>query len=176
MTPLRDADGASFTLARLADSDCIREMPFYLLHNQVSTRQLCRLLADDPAVVPLAEKEIAGYLTGFVDLVCRWQGRYYIIDYKTNTLGDCFADYQGEKLLAAMRSHNYGLQYWLYSVALHRYLKKTEENYSYKENFGGVFYLFVRGMAPAVAGSGIFFTLPAAATVAAVDRLLLEGA
>ncbi len=174
-TPLQGAD-ASFSLAQLTDNDCVKEMPFHLLHDRVDTRQFCRLLVDDPAVVPLGEKEMAGYLTGFVDLVCRWQGRYYIIDYKTNNLGDRFADYQGERLLAAMRSHNYGLQYWLYSVALHRYLKKRENNYSYKEHFGGVFYLFVRGMAPSVAGSGIFFTVPPADRVEAVDRLLLGGA
>ncbi len=165
-------NGDTFSLAKIPDHDCLKEMPFYLLHNKLKTNDIFRLLADDPTVVSLGEKEIEGYVTGFIDLICRWQGRYYIMDYKTNHLGNYLSDYQQDGLVAAMRSHNYGLQYWLYTVALHRYLGRMEKDYDYHRHFGGVFYLFVRGMATACPGSGVFFTLPCAHKVEALDMLL----
>ncbi len=176
-TPLKELletgdSSDNFSLSQLTDGDCIKEMPFYLLHGAVKTDKICGLLADDPAVVPLEKKEIEGYLTGFLDLICKWNGRYYIMDYKTNYLGNFLADYQGDGLLAAMRSHNYGLQYWLYTVALHRYLRKMIEDYDYSMHFGGVFYLFVRGMMAGLPGSGVFFTVPPAEKVRALDTLL----
>lgn len=171
-TPLQPQQKEAFSLAQLSEDDCVKEIPFYFAHEKVNTDAMCRLLADDPVVVPLGLREIAGYLTGFVDLLCRWQGRYYIIDYKTNNLGDSFNNYQQAQLAAAMRSHNYGLQYWIYTVVLHRYLSRVVKDYRYECHFGGVFYLFARGMTPAIPGNGLFFTRPAAKTVQSLDSFL----
>ncbi len=171
-TPLMKDGDDSFRLARMSDEMCLKEMPFYLRHQAVQTDNICRLLADDPAVVPLGRKEIEGYLTGFIDLVCRWRDRFYIIDYKTNNLGTHRAAYQGDGLQAAMRSHNYGLQYWLYTVALHRYLGSVEDGYDYNRHFGGICYLFVRGMAADSPGSGVFFAVPPEEKVRNLDILL----
>jgi exodeoxyribonuclease V beta subunit len=63
-------------------------------------------------------------------------------------------------MLAAMREHNYGLQYWLYCVVLDAYLRQRLPGYHYSEHFGGVKYLFVRGMRGGVAGNGVFADLP----------------
>lgn len=174
-TPLPPLWGEGFSLARLSDDACVKEMPFYFSHQKVNTGAISELLSADPAVVPLGSREIAGYLTGFVDLLCRWQGRYYIMDYKTNNLGDFLENYQGEQLVSAMRSHNYGLQYWIYTVVLHRYLRWILPDYEYERCFGGVFYLFVRGMTPASPGSGVFSTRPPAPMVEALDHLLGGG-
>ncbi len=176
-TPLQKPEetahpGDAFSLSSLADDDCIKEMPFYLAHEAVNTEKIYALLKDDPTVVPLAEKEIAGYLTGFIDLICQRDGRYYLMDYKTNYLGNYLDDYRGEALLTAMRSHNYGLQYWLYTVALHRYLGNMAADYEYGKHFGGVFYLFVRGMTPKRPGNGVFFTIPPEEQVRKLDTLL----
>jgi exodeoxyribonuclease V beta subunit len=95
-------------------------------------------------------------LTGFIDLICEYQGRYYVMDYKTNGL----ESYQPDNLTNAMREHNYGLQYWLYSVVLDMYLQSRLPNYSYEEHFGGVRYLFVRGMQADVAMSGVYVDKP----------------
>jgi len=59
-----------------------------------------------------------------------------------------------------MREHNYGLQYWLYSVVLHRYLHSRLPEYRFEKHFGGVCYLFVRGMQPGLAMSGVFRDRP----------------
>jgi exodeoxyribonuclease V beta subunit len=131
-------------------------MPFYLSLADFSTENVNQILADEPTFQQLSAKQMQGYLTGFIDLICEYQGRYYVMDYKSNAL----SDYKEDSLIAAMREHNYGLQYWIYSVVLHLYLQKRLENYQFSEHFGGVRYLFVRGMQADVAMSGVFSTLP----------------
>ncbi len=85
-------------------------------------------------------------------------------------MGDALADYQADKLLAAMQAHNYGLQYWIYTLVLHRHLQNLLPDYRYHDHFGGVMYLFVRGMTPDIPGSGVFATLPDYEKVLALDR------
>jgi exodeoxyribonuclease V beta subunit len=78
------------------------------------------------------------------------------MDYKTNYL----PDYSDAHLTLAMREHNYGLQYWLYTVVLHRYLQNRLPDYDYEKHFGGVRYLFVRGMLPDVPLRGVYQDKP----------------
>jgi exodeoxyribonuclease V beta subunit len=125
--------------------------------SKIDTCEINAILHDSPTFQPLTSKQMAGYLTGFIDLLCEYEGRYYVMDYKTNAL----ADYSAETMIQAMREHNYGLQYWLYSVVLHRYLQMRLPNYSYQQHFGGVRYLFVRGMQADTAMSGIYEDRPA---------------
>jgi exodeoxyribonuclease V beta subunit len=102
-----------------------------------------------------------GYLTGSIDLVFRWSPdgnpdrkawKWYVVDYKSNRLApesrksSTWADYRPDGLRAEMVHAHYVLQYHLYVTALHRYLKQRLPGYRYEDHFGGVFYLFVRGM------------------------------
>ncbi|MBU0663494.1 MAG: exodeoxyribonuclease V subunit beta [Proteobacteria bacterium] len=171
-TPLSASRAASFSLADLEQTEIIREMPFYFRLQPGSTDQINALLAGSPTVTPVAPKAINGYLTGFIDLICRYQGRFYIMDYKSNWLGNRLSDYGQQALEQAMRDHNYGLQYWLYTLMLHRYLQSTMSDYDYAAHFGGVMYLFVRGMEPSTAGSGVYFDLPDLAILKQLDRCL----
>ncbi len=75
-----------------------------------------------------------------------WQGRWYLLDYKSNHLGMSPADYSRPALERAMAEHRYDLQYQLYSLALHRLLTLRLPGYDFEQHFGGVFYLFLRGM------------------------------
>lgn len=159
----------SFSLADLPEQDLLKEMPFYFHLRQESTQRINELLSFSDVVCPVQEKILKGYLTGFVDLVCRYQGKYYVIDYKSNYLGDYLHDYSQERIRIAMGDHNYGLQYWIYTLVLHRFLAGTLGNYSYDEMFGGVFYLFARGMSPDYPGNGVFFDRP---QLSVVDALL----
>ena len=166
-TPLLAGDMSdSFALSQLAQSDCLQEMPFTLHLRGGSTARLNDVLAGQPAVRPVGYQDLRGYLTGFIDLVCRFRGRYYLIDYKSNRLGADSVLYAPEGLVSAMREHNYGLQYWIYSLVLQNYLAQTLVDYSHEDHFGGVCYLFVRGMDPAVPGSGVYFDRP--------DEILLD--
>ena len=71
----------------------------------------------------------------------------------------------------AMIEHRYDFQYQLYTLALHRYLRHRLPNYDYEQHFGGVYYLFLRGMADDLPGNGIFFTRPSFALIEQLDHL-----
>ena len=154
-TPLSEQD-STFCLANVAERQCLKEMPFFLSLDTIHVSRINSILQGSPAFQPLSNKLMQGYLTGFIDLVCEYQGRYYVMDYKTNSL----ADYRTETLVHAMREHNYGLQYWIYTLVLHLYLQNRLPEYNYKNHFGGVRYLFVRGMEPEQAMSGVFQDTP----------------
>lgn len=165
---------AGFTLLDLAENDTIKEMPFYFRLRPGSTEQINTILADSPVTAPVSPRSIKGYLTGFIDLVCRHEGKFYIMDYKTNWLGTRLADYGPTHLTQAMREHNYGLQYWLYALVLHRYLQDAVPDYEYARHFGGVMYLFVRGMEPSQPGSGVYYDLPDYTTLSRLDACLVQ--
>ena len=97
----------------------------------------------------LTFSRLEGYLKGFIDLIFEHQGRFYILDWKSNHLGFATADYDAGPVATAMAEHGYHLQYLLYAVALDRYLQRRIPGYRYETHFGGVLYLFVRGVRPA---------------------------
>jgi exodeoxyribonuclease V beta subunit len=115
---------------------------------------------------------VRGYLRGFIDLVFEHEQRWYVVDYKSNYLGPTPADYSAGRLARAMVSHHYPLQYHLYTLALHRYLEARLPGYDYDRSFGGVRYLFVRGMSPDDPGGGVFGDRPTRAMVEALSALV----
>jgi exodeoxyribonuclease V beta subunit len=123
------------------------------------------------AIRRLAFSDISGYLKGFIDLIFVHEGRYHLLDYKSNWLGDQPTDYSQLHLVSAMAGNGYFLQYLLYSVALHRYLAQRLPDYDYERHFGSVYYLFLRGMSPASGTEfGVFRERPAKRLIEALDR------
>jgi exodeoxyribonuclease V beta subunit len=121
----------------------------------------------------------AEHVKGFMDLVFRCDGRYYVADYKSNLLGSYASDYAQAPVLAAMAEHHYFLQAYLYALALHRHLQQKLAGYDYAQQFGGVAYLFVRGMSEAhPPGTGVWLDRPSLATLDALADALgaAEGA
>ena len=112
------------------------------------------------------------FLKGFIDLVFVHQGRFYVVDYKSNHLGFDEADYQSEQLNAAMIEHDYPLQYLIYSLALHRYLRLRLPDYEPEKHLGGVYYLFIRGMKPEWGQAGIFYDKPSIDLLEKLDHYL----
>ena len=149
-------------------------MEFFLPLARMSAGALNRCLAAGDALSaqaePLSFNEVQGMLKGFIDLVFEHQGRFYVVDYKSNYLGDSPAAYQQEAMAQAMIEHRYDVQYQLYTLALHRYLRTRLPDYDYEQHFGGVCYLFLRGMT-GESGSGVYATCPAKAHVDALDAL-----
>ena len=146
----------SFNLKKIPPQHCLKEMPFYLSMKKLDVREINRILKDSPSYQSLSEKTMRGFLTGFIDLICQHNGMYYLIDYKSNSL----ESYDHNSLTAAMKHHNYGLQYWIYSLVLHQYLKNKIADYNYQQHFGGVMYLFVRGMDKKQKNSAVYQTKP----------------
>lgn len=118
----------------------------------------------------------SGFLRGFIDLVFERDGRFFVLDYKSNYLGGTADDYGPAQMRAAMAEHHYHLQYLLYSVALHRHLTQRVARYDYETHFGGVYYLFVRGMHPENGSRGVFFHRPSKALVERLSALLEDPA
>jgi exodeoxyribonuclease V beta subunit len=108
------------------------------------------------------QPDLEGLMNGLIDLLFLHEGKYYILDWKSNYLGDNLEDYRAEKLAAAMNDNNYHLQYLLYTIAAKKYLRsRLGEQFDIEEHFGGVIYLFVRGLRKNLS-YGIFTTIPSA--------------
>lgn len=175
-TPL---DPSGLTLAAITPPQRLNELEFTYPAAALSAPALRALLNRHGAAGFGSEGEanldfppLHGYLKGFIDLVFRTGERFYLADYKSNWLGPEPADYQPPRLAEAMARETYGLQYLIYTVALHRYLRQRLPDYRYERHFGGVFYLFLRGMTPTAPDQGVFRTRPAPELVEALDRLL----
>lgn len=115
----------------------------------------------------------SGFLRGFIDLTFEHEGRLYALDYKSNYLGPHLEDYNPERLSEAMEHHHYFLQALLYALALHRYGQVRIPGYEYETHFGGMHYLFVRGMHPDHAQSGVLSFRPSCELIERLDRTLL---
>ena len=159
----------SFSLRDVAVERRLSELAFVFpvvrREAPLSARRLASALGGDwvsevyrKSVAELSFQPLAGYLRGFIDLVVEHEGRFFVVDYKTNFLGTSFADYAPEKLLEPMQQHHYLLQYHLYALGLHRYLKQRLRNYQPQQHWGGVAYLFIRGISfrEQVALGGLF--------------------
>ncbi len=172
-TPL-NAQG--LTLSEIKMNERLIEMEFYLpVSNLLTAAKLDDVLRRHDALSQRAPaldfRQVQGMLKGFIDLVFRWQGKYYLLDYKSNWLGDSHADYTPQAMQQAMIDHRYDLQYQLYTLALHRYLQHRLRDYDYQRDFGGVFYLFLRGMDGTSPHNGIFATRPSEAFVNEINAL-----
>lgn len=130
--------------------------------------------ADSPeigrAVSQLQFAQVEGYLKGYIDLIFEQGGRYHLLDYKSNWLGDSLSDYGQAQMSDAMAREGYFLQYLLYTLALHRYLRRRLPDYDYDRHMGRVFYLFLRGIDPSGSGTtGIYRARPERSLIEALD-------
>jgi exodeoxyribonuclease V beta subunit len=178
VTPLES--GSVLKLKQLTKSQCLVEMEFSYPVTDLKVSALSALLTQQgmgnseemrQAISRLSFRDIKGYMKGFIDLIFEYEGRYYLLDYKSNWLGDKPGDYAQDRLQAAIAREGYLLQYLLYSVALHRYLSKRLSNYDYETHFGSVYYLFLRGMSPETGPNyGVFKDRPHRQLIESLDN------
>lgn len=163
-----------FKLAQLSSQQTLAEMEFYLSCNQLQATELNALLHEYDYIQPqqhLDFVQINGFFKGFIDLTFEHDNKYYIADYKSNYLGQEYTDYTEDKCRQAMYEHHYHLQYLIYSLALHRFMKQRIKNYQYEKDFGGVYYLFLRGMSLTEQGYGVFYHKPDIKIIESLDRM-----
>jgi exodeoxyribonuclease V beta subunit len=185
------------TLRTLATGRCFPELAFDFAvatggdavtsrDHVVRARHIARVFREHPGgAVPASYADtvaaldfvpLRGLLTGAIDLVVRHDGRWYLLDYKSNHLGDTVVHYAPAPLTLAMTAHHYVLQYHIYLVALHRFLRARQPDYDYDRHVGGIGYLFVRGLDADHAGAGVFADRPPRARIEALDAALRAGA
>lgn len=117
-----------------------------------------------------------GFMKGFIDLVFEHNRRYYLVDWKSNRLGASPEAYHRDQLRTAMREHHYDLQYHIYTLALHQYLRLRVSGYEYDRDFGGVCYVFLRGVSRDRGPDyGIFSNRPEPQLVHALGEALIPG-
>jgi exodeoxyribonuclease V beta subunit len=142
--------GDGLRLIGLDDADSISEFEFQFPVDAVSMedlRDICARHGVGAAISPmLSSRILSGMLTGFADLIFVFDGRYHVLDYKTNWLGNRLRDYGPAPLDAAMVQHHYPLQALIYTVALHRYLRGRLDGYTADTHLGDSWYLFVRAV------------------------------
>ena len=152
------------------------EMEFWFPSEHLATEQLdqlcTRLLLGGAPRPVLPRRQLHGMLKGFADLVIEREGRYWVLDYKSNALGNNDAAYHTEALAAGMAQHRYDIQGAIYMLALHRLLKsRLGESYDPARQLGGAIFLFLRGIANPDT-HGCYWLAPQAELLDGLDQLL----
>jgi exodeoxyribonuclease V beta subunit len=176
-TPL---DDRGMKLAGLTDEKRIVEMEFMYPIEGVNAAELNRIvtgLGDYTAAGPTLKFDtVSGIMRGFIDLTFEHDGRYYIVDYKSNWLGPRHQDYHPDALQAVIAQHRYDLQFLIYTLAMHRYLRTNLADYDYATHFGGVYYLFLRGMeADGGDNHGVYYAKPPLELIEQLERAIQGG-
>ena len=177
-----DLNGNGLQLSQVKASRRLAELEFTYPLRGLTVQGLQAILTGQASGLPkefaraaetLTFETVSGFMKGFIDLSFEYQGRYYLIDWKSNWLGPTQQDYVRPRLVQAMAREHYYLQYLIYTLALHRYLGLRLPEYSYAEHFGGVYYLFLRGMdAEGASAYGIFTDRPGEDLISALDGVL----
>jgi len=175
------SDGGA-TLSRIPRTDRLSELEFHFPLKSLTPGKLRSVLsglADVPLSIPerlgrLRFDPVRGFLKGYMDLVFRWGGRYWLVDWKSNFLGGRVEDYGPERLQEAMEEELYVLQYYLYVTALDRWLARRVPGYDYGTHMGGLCYVFLRGVDPGKGPEfGMYRARPARETIEALVGGLL---
>lgn len=182
-TPLPHPQG-NIQLSKIEPQQCLKESEFHFPTRTTSTRELLNYFRSKagedfgsalPEIENWNEYRLNGFLRGFIDLLFEWKGKYYILDWKSNWLGNQAEDYDQEAMTHAIAHHAYFLQYYLYTLATVRYLQLRLPNFDYEKDFGGIFYLFVRGIDPNHPGSGVYFDRPELTAIQELDTLFQKN-
>lgn len=117
-------------LSKLTEKDLFREIEFMYPLEYASDIPECM--------------HLNGVIKGVIDLFFTYEGKYYLLDWKTNWLGEDSSAYHPAALKQAMLDHRYDLQALIYKRAIQKYLEKVDPR-PFQDIFGGVIYHFLRG-------------------------------
>jgi len=165
-------DGEEFALSSVTGEHKLTELEFCFSMNKANRKTINELLGDEAELV--GEADIEGLMMGFIDLVFKHKGKYYILDWKSNYLGNSTGNYNKDCMNEAIKSSNYDLQYMIYTLAVKRWLETRIEDFSYDQHFGGVIYVFLRGVREGQK-TGIYTTKPSKEIIEGLERVFLSG-
>ncbi len=184
-TPLA-LSGTPFRLGSLKPTSRLVELEFFIPLRRLTSPALALLLTKYGLVtagsdltalaVSLEFQPVKGVLMGFMDMVFEAGGKFWLLDWKSNHLGNTPGDYSAAALRRSIDLHRYSLQYLLYTVALDRYLSTRVAGYRYSTHFGGVIYLYLRGVIAASGeDTGVFRDLPPEELIRELGALLTDS-
>lgn len=170
------------SLRKINTDNLVKEMEFYFPISKVTSQQFNELFINNAHINnsltnkkytrenrPLNFGRLEGYMRGYIDLIFQDNNKFYLVDYKSTYL----ENYSQENLFADIQKHDYDLQYLIYTIALHRFLQLKVPNYSYEEHFGGVFYLYLRGIESSTDSTdGVYYDKPDIDFIQSLDGFL----
>jgi exodeoxyribonuclease V beta subunit len=152
-------------LSSLKKGEYVAEMEFQMSAKPFTAEALAEIFArhgeEDyaKAASTLSFETVNGFINGFADLIFSQNGRYYVLDWKSNHLGNGTSAYSNERMHAEMLGSHYYLQMYIYTLALDRHLSRYMQGYSYQKHIGGGIYVFMRGV-HAEGDEGLYFHRP----------------
>jgi exodeoxyribonuclease V beta subunit len=175
---------AEFTLSAIALKDRVNEMEFYFPLHEIKPSTLQAVFKRHGSIQgskgftnqmgKLTFSPVKGFMKGYIDLVFHFQDRFYLLDWKSNYLGHTPDNYQRHALEKVMHDHFYVLQYHLYVLALCQHLRLRNPGFRYEIDFGGAFYVFLRGVDQRRDPNfGIFHDRPHLALINSLGQLLI---
>ena len=171
MTDVSQSKIPGIDLNRVRREDQLREMEFHFPSAGSNAVDLFKTIRNGQGGQHPDIQTHQGFMTGFIDLIAEQEGKYYILDYKSNHLGDSRDHYGQGQLNRAMLEAGYDLQAYIYMVALVKYLRERVPDFDYERHIGGVAYLFVRGMEKG-SDNGVWFHKPDRERVAILEQKL----
>jgi len=179
-------DRKNFLLSSISGTDRINEMEFYFPLKTVTPKKIRKIFSDYgginiPAEFPLHMERLSflpskGFMKGYIDMIFRYNDQFYLIDWKSNHLGNTIEDYKKGSIDRIMSEDLYILQYHIYLLALHQYLRLHLPEYSYESDFGGVLYMFIRGIDKHQGPEfGIYRDIPNPDLIYALGREMISG-
>ena len=185
-----DSNSHPLSLSCLTSDKCACELEYFMPCKQFKMDEF-NLICDEfyqsevekfgdaiQADLPMLKaNDFKGFMKGSIDLVANFETnigkQYFLIDYKSNFLGGDFKDYSPSQMFKSIFTSRYDVQILIYSVALHRFLKTIVKDYDYEKDFGGVMYLFLRGLQKGTdsISTGIYQIKPKFELVERLDKL-----
>jgi exodeoxyribonuclease V beta subunit len=177
-------DNMTLTLSSIQSGNRINEMEFYFPLKSLSPSGLKKVFADYGGIDimenfperlgKLSFSVVKGFMKGYIDMVFYDQDRFWLVDWKSNFLGKSIEGYAKEALYTTMEKDFYILQYHLYVLGLVKHLQQRIPGFCYEKHFGGVFYIFLRGVDPEKGSEyGIYKALPDKDFVDALGKWLI---
>ncbi len=161
-----------FTLLQVTYDKRIHEFEFDLKIKPFNSHEILLLSTNEIQIQIKDLQQIEGIMNGKIDMLFEINEKYYVLDWKSTHLGSSLTNYEPLGLGEAMNDNNYHLQYLIYTVATVKYLQSRIPNFDYDQHFGGVIYLFVRGMR-AHTNKGVFTCKPTLAQIQLLDSILV---
>ncbi|MEN9303513.1 MAG: exodeoxyribonuclease subunit beta [Bacteroidota bacterium] len=166
-------NGNQFQLCQIARKQRVNELEFnFPVNDFIDYSGLYHFFDEDESrTLRVAGSQVKGMMNGLIDMVFVNNGKFYILDWKSNFLGDSLTDYNRAGVELAMNESNYHLQYLIYALALEKYLKSKIPDFNFEHQFGGVIYLFLRGTRTNE-NSGVFTQTVSANEIRELERIL----